>query len=43
MARKIGRQTPTYSVVQEYNRTLGPKAIKLYNISKATAMEWQEL
>lgn len=42
-AKKIGCQTPTESVVLPYSKTLGPKAIKLYNMSKRKAMPWQEL
>jgi phage terminase large subunit-like protein len=40
---RIGRQTPTQSVVLPYTETHGEEAIKLYNSSGATAMEWQEL
>lgn len=39
---RYGRQTPTASIVIPYEKTLGPKAIKLYNITKRRALEWQE-
>ncbi len=42
-AKRKGSQTPTYSVVQDYTKTKGAKAIKLYNMSSRKAMEWQEL
>lgn len=40
---RIGRQTPTNSVVLPYYVTEGQKAIDLYNESGKTAQEWQEL
>ena len=40
---RIGRQTPTQSVILPYEHTHGEEAIKLYNSSGTTAMEWQEL
>lgn len=40
---RIGRQTPTNSVVLPYYVTEGQKAIDLYNESGRTAQEWQEL
>lgn len=38
-----GRQKPTKSVVLPYFITKGQEAIELYNSSKRTAQEWQEL
>lgn len=43
MEARIGRQTPTTSVVLPYEETLGEEAIKLYESSKRTAQEWQKL
>ena len=43
VAPRTGRQTPTQSVVLPYKDTHGEEAIKLYNSSETTAMEWQEL
>ncbi len=43
MEARIGRQTPTTSVVLPYEETLGEEAIKLYEFSKRTAQEWQKL
>lgn len=40
---RIGRQTPTNSVVLPYYVTEGQNAINLYNESGRTAQEWQEL
>lgn len=40
---RIGRQTPTVSVVLPYEETRGGEAILLYNQSTKTALEWQEL
>lgn len=40
---RIGRQTPTNSVVLPYYITEGQEAINLYNESGRTAQEWQEL
>ena len=40
--KKIGRQTPTKSVVLPYTETLGNEAVELYNKSGRTAQEWQE-
>lgn len=42
-AKRIGCQTPTDSVVLPYSKSLGPKAVKLYNMSRQKAMPWQEL
>lgn len=41
--KRIGRQTPTTSVILPYEKTFGNEAIELYNQSKRTAHEWQEL
>lgn len=43
MDARIGRQTPTTSVVLPYERTLGQDALELYNQSSRTARQWQEL
>lgn len=40
---KIGRQTPTQSVVIPYKVTRGDQAIKLYNKTTRKAQEWQQL
>ena len=40
---RIGRQTPTQSVVLPYYDTYGEEAIAAYNQSGRTAQEWQEL
>lgn len=40
---RMGRQTPTQSVVLPYEHTLGVEAIDLYNTSGRTALEWQRL
>ncbi len=40
---RIGRQTPTQSVVLPYTQTLGAEAVELYNKSGRTAQEWQEI
>lgn len=42
-APRIGRQTPTKSIVLPYTETRGQEAIDLYNSSGRTAQEWQEL
>lgn len=42
-AVRIGRQTPTTSVVLPYEQTLGEEAIKLYESTGRTALEWQKL
>jgi len=38
---KVGRQSPTVSVVLPYTDTRGPEAIELYNKSEKDALEWQ--
>ena len=40
---KLGRQTPTQSVVLPYEKTRGQEAIDLYNNTGRTAQEWQVL
>lgn len=42
MAR-LGRQTPTTSLILPYTETYGQEAIDLYNTTGRTAQEWQEL
>ena len=39
---RVGRQSPTVSVILPYRDTKGPEAIELYNHSGHTAIEWQE-
>lgn len=39
---RVGRQSPTVSVVLPYSDTKGPEAIELYNATEKTALEWQE-
>lgn len=43
MEARIGRQTPTTSVVLPYEETYGEEAIKLYESTKRKAQEWQKL
>ena len=43
MEARIGRQTPTTSVVLPYDETLGQEAIDLYEKTKRKAQEWQKL
>lgn len=40
---RLGRQTPTQSVVLPYEKTRGQEAIDLYNNTGRTAQEWQVL
>lgn len=40
---KLGRQTPTTSLILPYTQTKGPEAIEIYNRSSRKAREWQEL
>ncbi len=40
---KLGRQSPTKSVVLPYSDTEGKDAVELYNKTGRTAQEWQEL
>lgn len=39
---RVGRQSPTVSVVLPYHDTRGAEAIELYNKSEKDALEWQE-
>ncbi len=41
--KRIGRQTPTQSVVLPYSRTDGEEAVRLYNSTEKKAQEWQQL
>lgn len=43
MEARIGRQTPTTSVVLPYDTTWGDQAIALYETTERTAQEWQKL
>ena len=43
MTERIGRQTPTSSVILPYSETKGQEAIEIYNSTRRTAQEWQEL
>lgn len=38
---RVGRQSPTVSVILPYEDTKGPEAIELYNASENTALDWQ--
>lgn len=40
---RIGRQTPTISVVLPYSESRGAEAVQLYNSTGKKAQEWQEL
>lgn len=40
---RLGRQTPTASLVLPYEKTHGPAAIELYNSTGRAAQPWQEL
>ena len=40
---RLGRQTPTTSVVLPYDETLGDEAIQLYEKTGRKAQEWQKL
>ena len=42
MDTRIGRQSPTVSVILPYNSTKGPEAIALYNATERTILPWQE-
>ncbi len=41
--KRIGRQTPTTSLILPYNKTKGQEAIDIYNKTGRTAREWQEI
>lgn len=38
---RVGRQSPTVSVILPYKATKGPEAIELYNKSPNVALDWQ--
>ena len=38
---RVGRQSPTVSVILPYKATKGQEAIELYNTSNSNALEWQ--
>lgn len=40
---KIGRKTPTTSVILPYEKSLGEQAVKIYSLTGGTLYEWQEL
>jgi phage terminase large subunit-like protein len=40
---RLGRQTPTISVVLPYTQSLGAEAVEIYNRSRRKAQPWQEL
>ena len=40
---RLGKQTPTLSVVLSYTESLGPAAVDIYNRSGREAQPWQEL
>ena len=39
---RVGRQSPTVSVILPYKQTKGLEAVELYNATEKTALEWQE-
>lgn len=41
--KRLGRQTPTTSLVLPYTETKGREAVEIYNKTGRTAREWQEL
>lgn len=41
--QRIGRQTPTQSVVIPYKETKGPEAVQLYNKKNRVCHDWQQL
>lgn len=41
--QRTGRQTPTKSLILPYSETKGEEAVRLYNSTGRTVMEWQEL
>ena len=38
---RVGRQSPTVSVILPYTDTKGSEAVELYNASENTMLEWQ--
>lgn len=43
MADRIGRQTPTTSVILPHESTLGEQAVKLYSLTGNGLFEWQKM
>ncbi len=41
--KRLGRQTPTKSVILPYEKTYGQNAIDIYEKSGRTAHDWQKL
>ncbi len=41
--KRIGKQTPTTSIVIPYQETYGKDAIEIYNSTSRKAREWQEI
>lgn len=39
---RVGRQSPTVSVILPYNATKGQEAVELYNGTERSVLEWQE-
>lgn len=39
---RVGRQSPTVSVILPYTKTRGPEAVELYNSSEKNILPWQE-
>lgn len=39
---RVGRQSPTVSVILPYTETRGPEAVELYNLSEKSILPWQE-
>ena len=42
MDTRIGRQSPTVSVILPYQSTKGPEAVELYNATAKNMLPWQE-
>lgn len=40
--KRLGRQTPTISVILPYTKTLGNEAVEMYDRSDRSSMEWQQ-
>jgi phage terminase large subunit-like protein len=43
MEARLGRQTPTTSVVLPYKKTVGDEAVRIYESTGRTCQEWQRL
>ena len=41
MEARKGRQSPTVSVILPYTKTLGQEAVKIYDTTERSALEWQ--